>query len=313
LQQVWVTLLEFTDLFTQSPGDFFYHIIVLLALSAALTMAYGQRGVAGRDSATAYAPALTGALVSWFLIVIGALYAIYADQDPRTILPPLEHAVNVSMVILIGWAFLTSNESQRAPIVLLLVLLGSTVVMYILTGIQWPSLAPSTDFNLSRFGVSWTFIEAALSFVGVILMVIYFRNIVDAPLKAVFFLFLLVGYSGTLWQMSNGSLIGDYSGLSRLATFLAVLIVPYVVYRKVIIGYNDALAAQPEPEAAAPAIPVDKRSSQVAVAVPPVPVEVVSTAFPCGTGIGSIASGAGTHTRANRPCRDSNANCAGDG
>jgi signal transduction histidine kinase len=105
----------------------------------------------------------------------------------------------------------------------------------------------TTDFNLSGFGIAWTFTPAVLALLGIILTVVYFRLITDAPLKLVFFAVLLMGYGGSMLQITQGNLIEHYSGPARLAFLGALILVPAIIYRTVIRNLEgDVLAATGE-------------------------------------------------------------------
>ena len=239
--------LDLTDLFVQPPGDFFYHMLVVLALSAGLAVALGQltRRPQSR-TASRYSLATGGALLGWLILMAGALFAVFTGQDANTILPPLERAITTTAMLLLGWAFLTADAERHGGIVAsgLFVLLLTTVIGYVVTGVQWAGLAASLDFNLSRLGVAWAFIQLVIALLGFIVMLGYFRSIIDAPLKILFFLILIGGFGASLWQMSSGVVLGNYSGFARLGMFLAAPIVPLVVYRKVVYGYELALGVQ---------------------------------------------------------------------
>ncbi len=244
------TLFDVLNAFVQPPGDFFYHVVVVLSLSAGLAVALGQltRRPQSR-TASRYSLATGGALLGWLALTAGALYSVFTGQDARAILPPLEQAVTAIAMLLIGWAFLTSDTDRaRNTISLgLLVLLLVVVVGYIVSGLRWAELSLVLDFNLSQLAVAWAFIQSVLALLALVLLMGYYRTVIDLPLKMIFFGLLLVGFSGTLWQIAGGRIaIDDYSGLSRLALFLAAPIVPLVIYRKVVFGYELALDLQTE-------------------------------------------------------------------
>ncbi len=104
-----------------------------------------------------------------------------------------------------------------------------------------------TDFNLSVFGVAWAFVPAVLAVLGIMLTLVYFRHVTDAPLKLVYFAVLLLGYAGTLVQTAQGNIIGDYAGPVRLAFLASLMIVPALIYRMV-VGVLEAEAIAPSPE-----------------------------------------------------------------
>ena len=229
--------IDFTDIFVRSPGDLLFFLAVILIIEAGVFMSLERRLRAPGDrGAERYLLAGIGATIVWALLMVGAVFALLTGQDSSVILPPLERVAQVVTILAFGWAFLTAGYEQwhRAANIALLVGLVLLIVGYIITGVQWPDIASETDFNLSIFGVAWTLIPTLLAVAGIVLMVMYFRVVADAPLKLVFFAVLLVGYGGTLLQIAQGNIIGDSSGVSRLAFLAALPIVPAVIYRMVV-------------------------------------------------------------------------------
>lgn len=268
---------ELTNLFIQFPGDFFFYITVVLALCAALAVATVQGVPKRHASRRRYVVGLMAALLGWVLLLAGALYAVFVQTDPRLILPPLERAVTAAFVMLITWAIANteSPQWQRTTTAMLFIGLMSVTLGYLATGVMWSRLT-GVDFNLSQLAILWTFVQALVALIGLMSVLVGIRYIFDAPLKMVFFALLLFGFGGTLWQMANGLLIGDYSGLARLSVFMAVPILPYVVFRAVVRDYNQALnvptSASPPTESAAlgstPAAPVSAAPLSQVVARP---------------------------------------------
>lgn len=228
--------LDFLNIFVRSPGDIIYFLGVIAITQAALFMVLGERWRHPELNDTKrYTLALLGVMVSWVVLMLGVLYTVIAAQDINAILPPLERAVNVVMILLIGWAFLTANPDRdaRGANIVILLLLALVIGGYILTGVQWPDAVERGNFNLTTFGVAWTFIPFILSLLGIILLIVYFRSVTDAPLKLVFFVILTFGYGATLLQISQFNLIGNYAGTARLATLAAFPILPAIIYRMV--------------------------------------------------------------------------------
>ncbi len=258
--------MDFLDIFVRSPGDLLFFLAVILTIEAGVFMALERRLRVPEDrGAERYLLAGIGVTIVWALLMVGAVFALLAGQDATVILPPLERVAQSVTLILFGWAFITVDNQQwgRLPNIILLVGLVLLIVGYIVTGVQWPDLADTTDFNLSVFGVAWAVIPALISLVGILLLVTYFQYVADAPLKLVFFLVILAGNVGTLVQISQGDIIGDAAGLVRL-TFLAALpIVPAVIYRMVINHlFIEKLAASQSMVA----VPIDDTSPSASMA-----------------------------------------------
>ena len=231
------TSVDFTNLFVRPPGDLLYYLAVIAVTQAGFFMALGQRlRRPGTRAAGRYTLATAGVVIAWALLMIGAMFALLSAQPADAILPPLERVVQVTTILLLAWAFLTADHDRwaRAPNLILLGLLVVVVLGYVVTGIQWAGIYARTDFNLSVYGVAWTFIPAVLAILGLMLTMIYFRHVTDAPLKLVYFAVLLLGYAGTLIQTAQGNIIGDYAGAVRLAFLASLMIVPALIYRMVI-------------------------------------------------------------------------------
>jgi signal transduction histidine kinase len=241
------TPLDFLNLFVRPPGDLLYFLAIVALSQASVFMALGERWrrPQNRDSGR-YTIASLGIVIAWVLLMLGALYAIVVGQDASSILPPLERAANVIAILLIGWAFLTADHDrwERLPNIIVLILMVIVIAGYVITSVQWSDMTAQNNFNLSLFGVAWTFIPTILSIVGLLLILAYFRLVTDAPLKLVFFVVLLLGYGGSLLQIAQGNMIGNYAGPARLAFLAALPILPAIIYRMVISHLQTELAYQ---------------------------------------------------------------------
>jgi signal transduction histidine kinase len=241
---------DFTEIFVRSPGDLLYFLAVILAIESGVFMALERRlRVSGDQGAERYLLAGVGATIAWALLMVGAIFALLTSQSPSVILPPLERVAQVVTILLFGWAFLTVDQTQKYDRLInsaLLAALALTIVVYIVTGIQWPEQALTTDFNVSLFGIAWTLLPAVIALIGIVLVIAYFRLIADAPLKLVYFAVLLVGCVITLVQTAQGNMIGDAAGPVRLAFLASLLVVPAVIYRMVMqhLAVDNLFASQ---------------------------------------------------------------------
>ncbi len=230
------TSLDFLNLFTKSPGDLIFFLLAIALTQAGLFMALGERLRRPQNRpAGRYMIAMLGSLAAWVIVMLGALYSVVTSQNISAILPPLERVCSLAIILLIGWAFFTADDlrwSRPANIVLLLLLLVG-LIAYIVTGIQWTNQLDYTNFNLSVYGVAWTFTTFIISILGLILVVVSFKRFTDAPLKLLFFALLILGYGGTLLQINQLSILGNYAGTARLALFAALAILPVLIYRMV--------------------------------------------------------------------------------
>jgi signal transduction histidine kinase len=231
------TPVDFTNIFVRPPGDLLYYLAVIALSQAGFFMALGQRLRRRAERAPRrFVLATLGAVITWALLMVGAMFALLTEQPADAILPPLERVAQVATILLLAWAFLTADHDRwgRTPNLILLSLLLVVAVGYIMTGIGWLNIYARADFNLSGYGVAWTFIPAVLAVLGIMLTLIYFRLITDAPLKLVYFAVLLLGYAGTLLQTAQSNIAGDYAGAIRLAFVASLLLLPSLIYRMVI-------------------------------------------------------------------------------
>ncbi len=229
--------LDLLNLFVEPPGDFLYFLVVIALCQASLFMALGQRSRQAHNRAAGrYGVAFLGITTAWILLLAGALFSLFSGQDAARILPPLERAVTTASLLLTGWAFLTADHDRynRASSILVLLLLIVTIAGYTLSGINWATLSATVFFNLSPYGIAWAFATAVLALLGMFLTLLLFRDVLDAPLKLIFFLLILVGQGITIYFMVNNALPGNYAGLARLTFVLALAIVPVVTYRMVV-------------------------------------------------------------------------------
>jgi signal transduction histidine kinase len=224
-----------------------------------------QNYAAGR-----YTQAMVGIVVTWVVLMIAVLFSVVANENLATILPPLERAATLVILLLAGWAFVTADQSRfgRTPNLILLGILLIVLVGYALTGLQWANAFDQSNFNLTSFAVAWTFSALALSVLGIILTIAFFNQTTDAPLKLVFFAILMTSFGATLLQMSQLNIVGNYAGIARLGMFIALPILGVIVYRKVINQMQVELATRP-PVPASTALTRQQPTPESAIGLPP--------------------------------------------
>ena len=228
--------MDFIDIFVNPPGDLLYFIIVVAISLASLLMILGQRMHYAEDRViNRYTFALVGVVMTWALLLAGSMATLFLDVDPDVIIPPLERMANTLTIVFLTWAFLTADHDRwgRLPSTVLAAMVLLVGIAYGITTTRWINLADVVDFNISLYGTVWAFTPFVVTVFGLILTAIYFNLIHDAPLKFVFFLLLVIGYGGTLWQINQGQLVGDYTGLARLSTVAAMGVTLALIYRVV--------------------------------------------------------------------------------
>lgn len=236
--------MNWLNLFIETPGDFLYFLVVIALCQTTLMLAWGFRRLSPQNrAARRYTLAGMGLVAAWLVLFVGALFSLASRQDARAILPPLERAVMLVSVLLVGWAFLTADHNrwtQRADIAIL-VALALTCVGYIVTAMTWAGVLRTIDFNLLPHSPAWAAVTAIASLLIAIIALVGLRDVRDVPLKAVFFGLVFVGHLIALIGTARGAWIGDYLGSARLTWVMAFSIVPITVYRLVAASWAAAL------------------------------------------------------------------------
>jgi hypothetical protein len=228
---------EFLNLFVDPTGELLYFLAVIAISQAALLMALGQRlRGAAEVAAGRYTVLLAGIVLAWIALMGGALYTLATDTTADAILPPLERAVNLVVIILASAALLAADSEQpvrrswRATALLCLLAIGA----YIYTAATWQPLAAGEDFNEHILGFVWTFVTGLVLISAIGLLLIRYRDTADIPLKLLFFVVLLAGYTYTLILMTRQELDGGASGAIRLSFLASLPMIATVVYRLVL-------------------------------------------------------------------------------
>lgn len=251
---------QFLDLLIVPPGDLLYYLMIFAIGQVSIFMALSQRlRKPGTRAARVYTGASIVFVAVWSLLMLGALGALSADLPARALLPPLERFAQVIIMIACGWAFITIDRPdwRRGVSVAALSLTAVVLIGYLWTGLDWLNVYPETAFNRTPTSAAWVFITVALAGLGAAAVLAQLRTVADAPLKALFFAIIAVGFGVTLSAVLNESTLADSDGASRLAFLAACVLVPIIVYRAVVADYEDALAdLRTKAEAAKPLVPV---------------------------------------------------------
>jgi signal transduction histidine kinase len=273
--------MDFWNIFVRPPGDLPYFLIIATLGLAALAIAFGQRLRYPEDLALQrYSFATVGVVATWVLLLIGALATLLFNIESRLVLPPLERATNQLAILLFAWAFLTADHDRggRYPTALLGLLMALTNIDYVVSAAQWARIGETVDYAVSLPGIRWTITALVGTGTGALLTVIFFRLVLDAPLKLVFFAVLALSYSITLVQFANGTLTGDYAGVLRIGYIASMAVAVVIVYRTVtaraeLLAQNSALLFASQSLAAVQTPPVGSSTSETAPTPVHAPVE----------------------------------------
>jgi signal transduction histidine kinase len=251
---------DFLNLLAREPGYLIYFLLTLIVCQATFLMVLGQRMRFNDRTIVRYVIATGASLVAWGVVTLGLVAAVVTSQPANTILPPLERAAQMVIVLVIGWAFLTADHERRSRLsnILLLILLWATIIAYAADAVAWSGPnAPLGSYNISPYGLGWAVALLLAAAIGAALTLISIRVIFDAPLKFIFFALIAFGAVGTLAGSLQGVLPGDYSGVLRLAFMSALLITPVILYRMILQRYEQTVVNSMQAQAAAPLVPVE--------------------------------------------------------
>ncbi len=233
--------LDFLNIFIRTPGDLLYFLAVFALGQVVLFMSLGQR----LRKQTIHAPrqyliAAVGIVIVWSIIVVGALFTLLSGQTADILLPPMERAAQVMTLLLLGWAFFTADYAigTRRSNTILLAACSLVIIGYVITGVDWVGLYPTTEFNQTQYSLTWTLATALVSGLYILLYILFFRYVADAPLKMVLFAVAAIGAVGTLLQLGNGELSGHYAGLMRIAFLVSFLLALVVIYRMIVSQFE---------------------------------------------------------------------------
>jgi signal transduction histidine kinase len=102
---MWV-LSEASRIIGSPPGGLVYHLLLLLAVEAALAMAWGEWRRARREQARRLLFAMGGLILVRVPYIVAAIAASAAWVDQVALLPPFEHFADTASIGLLGWAFM---------------------------------------------------------------------------------------------------------------------------------------------------------------------------------------------------------------
>ncbi|MFN8418072.1 MAG: ATP-binding protein [Anaerolineae bacterium] len=278
---------DLLNLFNEPAVRLLYYMVLIAVSCAALFMALGQRMRGPNErGAGRYAVSAFGVLWAWAALMVGALVVIVTRN--AQILPPLDRAVNAMVILLVGYSFLTADRLSRrvlkrpedtrpitvatnTPGATLLALVAAVgiIASFVVTTARWTTQSLAVEFNLSPLSTFWVVGTIVLLVVIAVALIVQFRQVLDAPLKLIFTILLLIGYGYSLFNRPDG----DELGAVKLAFLAAVPIFAVVIYRFVILRLGMILqekvsqAADAAQQATMSAIISDKESERDAVGV----------------------------------------------
>ena len=239
------TPLDILNLFVEFPGDLLFFLLVIAFSQGALFLAFGHRSRFPLEHSTRRYLITAAALVAVWLAMFGAAIASQAAAlDANRFMPPLERLAYAVTLTVLTWAFLSGDFARWRNRSNLLVAATALVLalLYLNTASVW--LAQSTAsaaFNESSFAPTWSAVPVTIAILGGLLTLLNFSAIVDAPLKLLFFMLLILGNGLDLYQLSQGDMSGSYLGGARLAYVAGLVLFPLIIYRYAVALLENSL------------------------------------------------------------------------
>jgi|GEM_PF-1591597 len=206
-------------------GSAIYHILTLFALEAAFAIALGHwwRHRAESQSGRLAAAAGLAGLARGILFALGALGA--SGLFPASaILPPVDRAVTLLTLLLLGWALTFRQGNLFADIVAGLGVIA-VIILSLAAGVEWYSLGASgATYNL--FDTVWTIAKIAV--IGITILALLAVRPADWTFSLAIFATFLIGVA---LHFFNPLPTENYPAPERMAELIALPLVVVILYR----------------------------------------------------------------------------------
>ncbi|MBI5348211.1 MAG: hypothetical protein HZB77_02660, partial [Chloroflexi bacterium] len=230
-------------------GSAIYHILTLFALEAAFAIALGhwwRRRAESHSGRMAVAAGIAGA-GRGLLFALGTLGA--SGLFPASaILPPLDRAVTLLTLLLLGWALTFSQGNLYADVVAGFGVVG-VLIASLAAGVEWYSPGASgAAYNL--FDTAWTIAKIAV--IGITILSLFAVHPADWTFSLAIFAMLLVGVA---LHFFNPIPTENYPAAERMAELIALPLVVVILYRQALGSPPpkiDRRPPEPTADAAAP-------------------------------------------------------------
>ena len=239
------TPLDLLNLFVAFPGDMLFFVLVIAFSQGSLFLAFGHRSRFPFEHSTRRYVFAAAALVLVWLIMLGAaLIAQFANLNPNAFMPPLERLAYSVTLLLVAWAFLSADFAlwrNRSNLIVFGIAFVA-VLLYLNTARAWLALDPDAlGFNETDFALVWSAVPVCIGGAALALALLNIRHILDAPLKSLFFLLIILGNGWDIYQLSQAPDAGHYMGGARLAYVGGMLLLPLIIYRLAVALLENSL------------------------------------------------------------------------
>jgi len=227
-------------------GSAIYHILTLFALEAAFAIALGHWWRYRAESHLGRMAAAAGVAGAGrgTLFALGALGA--SGLFPASaILPPLDRAVTLLTLLLLGWALTFRQGNLYADVVAGFGVVG-VIIASLAAGIEWYSLGASgAAYNL--FDTVWTIAKIAV--IGITILSLFAVHPDNWTFSLAIFATLLIG---VVLHFFNPIPTENYPAAERMAELIALPLVVVILYRQALGSPPPKIERRPPEPTAAP-------------------------------------------------------------
>lgn len=220
------------EVVSSSLGSLVYHLLLLLAVQAAVGMAWGEWRRARHEQARRLLLAMAGLTVARVSYVIAALLASAGWVQPSLLLPPIERLANTASITFLGWAFMPPARHRTRSWDLIF---GANLLLTIGAGIAFPLLWSRTptpaDYNTTWQALVWSLWQLGLILLAGLAVV---RSRGEG--WGIFFLAMALLLLGQFFQLAYPAGIPHLPVWERLANLVAYPLLVIAIYQNIVIG-----------------------------------------------------------------------------
>ncbi len=220
------------EILSSSLGSLVYHLLLLLAVQAALGMAWGEWRRARHEQARRLLLAMAGLTGVRLSYVVSALPVLAGWVQPSLLLPPVERFADTASILFLGWAFMPPARHRTRAWDLIF---GANLLLAIGAGIAFPLLwsrtPPPADYNLSGQALVWSLWQLGLILLAGLAAV---RSRGEG--WGIFFLAMALLLLGQFLQLAYPAGIPHLPVWERLANLVAYPLLVIAIYQNIVVG-----------------------------------------------------------------------------
>jgi signal transduction histidine kinase len=225
---------ETIKLLLAPPGGLVYHLLILFSLEAILGLAVGawrRRRIGGPEEIPGIlVVAAAGMLLARLVLIVVALLGLSETRSAATVMPPLERAMDTTVILLLAWVLLPWGRYRDLSWFFPgFGLLGTAIVFALLLPGWQANLAanPSLFYNGTLQEAVWLLVRLAL--LGLAALGLLWRREREWGLWLSVLLLLIVGQ---VLQLLAPDRTVHIAGWERLVQLMAFPLLAVVVYRR---------------------------------------------------------------------------------